>query len=273
MSIGRNLLWIGIVALLGFIVWQEVRFTRQLRVMHALFAEREAQRAEAARAQAELPDSTAALASQLQATRSQLLETRADLVTARRQLTNNANQIAALERQMQTFARQAPPVRSIRSVSFTEDGTGLTRGRPWGEEQVVGPPDTHQSGDISTAWASKLPDGGEEWLKLDYSNAVWLAEVRVRETYNPGAISRVAAVLPNGSEITLWEGVADPVPAPADSSFAVPGNIQAASVKVYLDTRRVRGWNEIDAVELVGRDGSRQWAAQAAASSSYADVR
>jgi septal ring factor EnvC (AmiA/AmiB activator) len=136
MSTGRNLLWIGIVALLGFIVWQEARFSRQLRVMHALYAERQVQLAEAKQ-----PDSTTSLAGQLEATRSQLLETRADLVTARRQLTNNANQIAALERQMQAFTRQAPPARSLRSVAFTEDGTGLvvdaqpvvTRGRPWGE--------------------------------------------------------------------------------------------------------------------------------------------
>jgi len=42
---------------------------------------------------------------------------------------------------------------------------------------------------------------------------------------------------------------------------------------VYLDRRRVPGWNEIDAVELVGRDGSRQWATSAIASSSYAEPR
>jgi len=46
-------------------------------------------------------------------------------------------------------------------------------------------------------------------------------------------------------------------------------NIVARRVKVYLDTKRVAGCNEIDAVELVGRDGSRQWTKSASASSSY----
>ena len=97
--------------------------------------------------------------------------------------------------------------------------------------------------------------------------------MRVRETHNPGAISKVAAVLPNGQEIVIWEGVEEATPAPVDRLFPVAGAIAAGSVRVYLDTRRVAGWNEIDAVELVGRDGSRQWAARARASSSYADPR
>ena len=42
---------------------------------------------------------------------------------------------------------------------------------------------------------------------------------------------------------------------------------------LHLDTTRVSGWNEIDAVELIGRDGSRQWATSAKASSSYAGPR
>jgi len=56
-------------------------------------------------------------------------------------------------------------------------------------------------------------------------------------------------------------------------SFSLPAGVQANQIKVYLDRRRVPGWNEIDAVELIGRDGSRQWATSAMASSSYAEPR
>ena len=59
-------------------------------------------------------------------------------------------------------------------------------------------------------------------------------------------------------------------PAPADQMFAVPPGITAQSIRVYLDTAKVPGWNEIDAVELIGRDGTRQWAKSATASSTYA---
>jgi len=54
----------------------------------------------------------------------------------------------------------------------------------------------------------------------------------------------------------------EPQPRPPASSH---------SVKVYLDTRRVPGWNEIDAVELVGRDGTRQWATAATAISTFVE--
>jgi hypothetical protein len=143
--------------------------------------------------------------------------------------------------------------------------------RAWGPEQVTGEPDTLQAGDISTAWASLEQDGGEEWLKLDYENAVDIAEVRVRETHNPGAVSKVTAITPGSGEATLWEGVEPKSAPPVEMSFTVPNGVNAKSIKVYLDTKRVPGWNEIDAVELIGRDGSHQWAKQASASSTYAE--
>jgi hypothetical protein len=130
-----------------------------------------------------------------------------------------------------------------------------------------------QSGDIFTAWAPREQDAGEEWLQLDYERSVDIAEVRVRETYNPGAISKVTAFLANGSEVTLWEGVEPKATAPVEMSFSIPQNVNAKSVKVYLDTTRVPGWNEIDAVQIIGRDGSQQWAKQATASSTYAEPR
>jgi len=108
-------------------------------------------------------------------------------------------------------------------------------------------------------------------LKLDYEKVTNLAEVRVRETYNPGAVSKVTAFLPDGREVTILEGVEPEAAAPVDRRFVVPYSLQASSVKVYLDTRRVPGWNEIDAVELIGRDGSRQWAKKASASSTFAE--
>ncbi|HTD64917.1 MAG TPA: hypothetical protein VK846_00100 [Candidatus Limnocylindria bacterium] len=143
--------------------------------------------------------------------------------------------------------------------------------RSWGPEQAAGEPDTLQGGDISTAWASLEQDGGEEWLKLEYEQTVDIAEVRVRETYNPGAVSKITAFLSNGSEITLWEGSEPQAAAPVEMSFQVPSNASARSIKVYLDTKRVAGWNEIDAVELIGRDGSHQWAKHVTASSTYAE--
>ena len=163
---------------------------------------------------------------------------------------------------------EGPPRPAVSSHS--PDGQLLQRN--WGPEQVVGPPNTHAAGDMPTAWAPLSPQGGrDEWLQVNYDRAVDISEIRVRETYNPGAISKLAAVLPDGQEVVIWEGVTPPTEVPADAGFAAPAGLQARSVKIYFDRTRAPGWNEIDAVELVGRDGTRQWASSATASTSYAD--
>ena len=275
MNQSKGILLLVALVFVGLFVIQELRFRDRINALRAEMA---------AHAGGGQGDATAGSvsAADLQESVQQLNQARAELASTQRRLNNALNQIAQLQDQVQARGNLDLGGRRPR-VSFSSSelpGAQADFGLPgqpvrrsWGEEQATGPPDTHQAGDISTAWASRLPDGGEEWLNLDYSNHVYLAEVRVRETYNPGAISKVAAVLPNGQEQVIWEGVTEPGEAPIEKVFPVSGNVYAKGVKVYLDTRRVPGWNEIDAVELVGRDGTRQWASHATASSSYADPR
>jgi len=163
---------------------------------------------------------------------------------------------------------EGPPRPAV--SSHGPDGQLLQRN--WGPEQVVGPPNTHAAGDIPTAWAPLASQGGrDEWLQVNYDRAVDISEIRVRETHNPGAIAKLAAVMPDGQEVVIWEGTTPHTEAPSDTGFAAPAGLQAQSVKIYLDRTRAPGWNEIDAVELVARDGTRQWASSATASTSFAD--
>jgi hypothetical protein len=164
------------------------------------------------------------------------------------------------------------PTLPLTSISSSHLPTGELQHRSWGPEQLVGPPDTFAGGDLPTAWAPRDSTGtGEEWIHLNYDKSVELSQLRVRETYNAGAISKIAAVLPSGNEILLWQGTEQAVQAPVDTSFSLPPGVTANSVKIYMDRTRVPGWNEIDAVELIGRDGSRQWASSAQTSTSYAE--
>ena len=143
----------------------------------------------------------------------------------------------------------------------------------WGAGQAVGEPDTVSAGDQRTAWAPATADGGAEWLQLGYEKAVEIAQVKVRETCGAGCIAKVAAVLESGAEVVIWQGRESAGDGVVDAPFNAPPGLTARGVKVYLDTARVPGWNEIDAVELIGRDGSHQWATTAAASSSYGSGR
>jgi hypothetical protein len=161
-----------------------------------------------------------------------------------------------------------PPPAEVEAAPATP--TNSIAKRSWGSEQALGPPDTERAGDVPTAWASREPDAGLEWLSASFDQAVDIAEVRIRESYNPGAISKVATVV-NGQELVLWEGTAQGGAPLRDFVVRPAFPVRANAVIVYLDTARVPGWNEIDAVELVGRDGSRQWATAASASSTYAE--
>jgi hypothetical protein len=157
----------------------------------------------------------------------------------------------------------------LRRLEAFEQAQQKARAPGWSALQATGPPDSFRDGDQQTAWAPAQADGGEEWLELEYANAVPIAQVNVREVCRPGCITKLTAVLDGGTEVALWQGEPPVNASPTDTAFAAPANIVARRVKVYLDTKRVEGWNEIDAVELIGRDGSRQWAKGASASSSY----
>jgi hypothetical protein len=152
------------------------------------------------------------------------------------------------------------------------DGMEMTNRRSaapaWSALQAIGGPDS-SAGDQRTAWAPATQDGGAEWLEVDFPNAVEVGTVIVRENCAPGAIVRISAVTDAGNEVPLWQGDAPKVPAVSDTPFPAAPGILANRVKIYLDTQKVPGWNEIDAVQLVGRDGSRQWASGARASSTY----
>ena len=144
--------------------------------------------------------------------------------------------------------------------------------RGWGPEQATGEPDTPAAGDIRTAWAAFDPDSNEEWLQLTYPQAVVARAVEVHETFNPGAVHRVCAVLDNGGELELWKGKdptsADELKGVSEIEFETAESIK--TVRLYIDAPSVSGWNEIDAVGLVDADGNKQWAVSAAASSTYA---
>jgi hypothetical protein len=144
--------------------------------------------------------------------------------------------------------------------------------RNWGPEQATGPPDTKEAGDRPTAWASQTPDGQDEWLLLEYATPVVPKAVVVHETFNPGAVYRVTAFRLDGKEVEVWKGK-DPTPTDKDqgvSVIPVKTKFKTNRIVIYLNSTKVAGWNEIDAVGLRDARGKTQWAVAADASSTYA---
>ncbi len=145
--------------------------------------------------------------------------------------------------------------------------------RDWGPEQATGEPDTNESGDIVTAWASATPDGQDEWLMLEYAEPVLPRSVMVHETFNPGALVRVTVFKLDGEEVEVWKGMDPTSPEDAKGVSVIPFKVdfKVNRVKLYIASTKVPGWNEIDAVGLKDDKGKVQWATSAHASSTFAE--
>jgi len=124
----------------------------------------------------------------------------------------------------------------------------------WSAKQATGKPNTPKAGDHVTAWAPSTAGAGPEWLELSYKEPVRIHAVDVIETYNPGAVVGLEARDLDGAWHILWEGVAPVVAAPRSFRINVPADkrFMTKRIRLSLDTTKVPGYNEIDAVRLVG---------------------
>jgi hypothetical protein len=120
--------------------------------------------------------------------------------------------------------------------------------------QVTGAPNVDKYGDNGSAWAPKTPDAGIEWLDLRYPKPVHATAVRVRESFGSGAVIKVELFDEQSVAHLSWAGN-DPT---AELNYLIvkfpKTPFKTARIKLTLATNVVPGWNEIDAVQLVGTD-------------------
>lgn len=116
-------------------------------------------------------------------------------------------------------------------------------------ERALGAPDVYpRHADDPHAWAPDWSDLGPEWITVRFPRAVRASAVVVVETNAPGAIMRVDD--PAGGAV-LWSGATHPSEDARALSFELPEPRELDQVRVVLDTTRIAGWNEIDAIGLV----------------------
>ncbi|MCG3134691.1 MAG: hypothetical protein HMLKMBBP_02037 [Planctomycetes bacterium] len=177
--------------------------------------------------------------------------------------------------------------RALRDVPESHAGPlmnaiATAKDKPWSAIQITGEPDTIRGGDLGTAWAAKQPEMGLVTIELGYAEAVLIERIRIHETLCPGGVVEIAwrdgghdgghdGVRDGvGDWRPLWSGRADSGSAPRWFEAEPSVSVVAREIRLTIDTAVAQGWEEIDAVELVG-GGGRQWASSARASSSYAD--
>jgi hypothetical protein len=123
----------------------------------------------------------------------------------------------------------------------------------WSATQATGEPDTTAYGDYPTAWAPSGADIGPQWIELGYDVAVRPSEIVIWESSGAGFVTLVEAVdLATGDWVTLFEGTdGSPDSLVGFSPPLLRTDVVTDRLRITIDTD-VPGWNEIDAVALIG---------------------
>jgi hypothetical protein len=125
----------------------------------------------------------------------------------------------------------------------------------WAASQATGKPDVLECGDNTSAWASYYSDT-VEWIELTYETPVIPTEINIYQNYNPSQVVEVQMTTTDGSKYIAWSGYPEMVKICPDTmsiSLELEKKIRVNKLRITIDQRVSGwGWNEIDAVELVG---------------------
>lgn len=118
--------------------------------------------------------------------------------------------------------------------------------------QATGEPNVQVYSTTPQAWSAKTPDSGIEWLELTFAKSVHATAVRVRESSGSGALIKIEVFDDKGASHTVWNGT----DSTKELNYLIADfpktTFKTNRVKLTLATNVVSGWNQIDAVQLVG---------------------
>jgi len=126
----------------------------------------------------------------------------------------------------------------------------------WAAIQATGQPDTtDECGDFSTAWAS-AERTGVDWLELIYEKPVYPEQVNIYQNNLPNQVAEVEVLDIEGNYHSVYTGQPKVTNCPYILDIDITGaDYQAVGIRLTVDQSILdpTSWNEIDAVELVGR--------------------
>lgn len=127
----------------------------------------------------------------------------------------------------------------------------------WAAFQATGEPNTAECGDHGTAWAA-AESNTSQWLVLYYPQPVYAVEVNIYQTYNPDQVVSVDLIDLQGNFVNVYTAEPRQVET-CPFILRIPtasSGVLAQGVRINIDQSVLRlGWNEIDAVEIVGAPG------------------
>lgn len=118
--------------------------------------------------------------------------------------------------------------------------------------QATGEPNVQVYSTTPQAWSSKTADSGIEWLELTFAKPVFATAVRVRESSGSGAVIKIEVIDDKGAGHTVWSGSDSTKELNYLTAEFPKTTFKTNRVKLTLATNVISGWNQIDAVQLVG---------------------
>lgn len=126
----------------------------------------------------------------------------------------------------------------------------------WSASQAVGIPDAPGCGDYQFAWASAGSDAIET-LEVVFRSQVYPLEIFIHQSFNPDQVVKVEVLnAETGAYYTVHQK--NPIqvdrPCPFILEVVVKGiDFKTGQIRITVDQSQLGlGWNEIDAVQLVG---------------------
>jgi len=126
----------------------------------------------------------------------------------------------------------------------------------WSAEQIIGEPDSPGCGDYQFSWASAASDSIDT-LTVHFPLLVYPQEIIIHESFNPDQVVKVEIQDPEGEGFyTVLQKNPTQVDRPCPYQLVVPVegiDFKSNTVRITIDQSQLGlGWNEIDAVQLIG---------------------
>ena len=143
----------------------------------------------------------------------------------------------------------------IRQWAIEAEANSEFSGDEWSADEATGAPDTRRCGDYQTAWSSAGSDA-EVWLEVKFSLPVYVTAVNIIQSFNPDQVVKVELVGPFDSALEVFSQ--EPQQIDQACPYTLPVMVEKTEarydrVRITLDQSILGlGWNQIDAVELVG---------------------
>ncbi len=127
-------------------------------------------------------------------------------------------------------------------------------GQQYRAVQVLGKPNKLPQGETgASAWRPEQPDNGVEWIKVGFETPLSIRQIAIAENFGAGCITTIFAYDSQNKEYNIYTSKPETTQRNAGMLRVWLPKLteyKVASLKIVLDTKRVKNWNEIDAIAI-----------------------